>query len=181
MPPPHDRNGDAQGVQQRLDPRSGRDEHRIDGDLPGSGRDAGDPAAGQLERQRLGSGEQLDPGRDRPADEAVDDAMLIGPAVGRAEPGTSESAAGKHRPAPCYFVRVQKLAVDAETVLEPHVRSERGGLLLGSCQEQVADRAEERIDAVALRELIPGLGAQLRQPDMEFGSELLAYASAVER
>ena len=181
MPPPHDRNGDAQGVQQRLDPRSGRDEHRIDGDLPGSGRDAGDPAAGQLERQRLGSGEQLDPGRDRATDEAVDDAMLIGPAVGRAEPGTSEAATGERRPALSDLVRVQKLAVDAEAVLKPHMRSERGGLLRGSRQEQVADRAEERIDTVALRELVPGLGAQLRQPDIELGSELLADASAVER
>lgn len=61
------------------------------------------------------------------------------------------------------------------------MRRERGGLLLGLRQEQVADRAEERIDAVALRELVPGLGAQLRQPDIKLGSELLAYASAVER
>ncbi len=43
------------------------------------------------------------------------------------------------------------------------------------------DWAEEWIDAVALRELGPGLGAQLRQPDVELGSELLAYASTVAR
>ena len=107
--------------------------------------------------------------------------MLIGPAVGRAEPGTSEFATGKRRPAPCYLVGVQKLAVDAESVLKQHMRRERGGLLLGSRQEQVADRAEEWIDPVAVGELIPGLGAQLRHPDVELGSELLAYASAVER
>ena len=57
MPPPYDWNGDTQKVQQRLDPRSGRDEHRIDGDPPGSGRDAGDPPTGQLERQRFRPGE----------------------------------------------------------------------------------------------------------------------------
>ncbi len=35
------------------------------------------------------------------------------------------------------------------------MRSERGGLLLGSRQEQVADRAEEWIDAIAVCELVP--------------------------
>jgi hypothetical protein len=88
--------------------------------------------------------------------------MLIGPAVRRPEPAAYEAATRKHGPALCYRFRVQRFAVDADAVLEPHVRGERGGLLLGSRQEQVVDRAEERIDAEAFREMVPCLAAELR-------------------
>jgi hypothetical protein len=86
--------------------------------------------------------------------------MLVGPAVRSSESGAREGAGGELRPALDDLVCVEKLAVHAKAVLKPHMGRERLGALIRPGQEQVAARSEQRIDAIALRELVPHPSAQ---------------------
>jgi hypothetical protein len=85
--------------------------------------------------QRFGPSTYLDPGVDRTAHEAIDDPMLVRPAVRCAESGAREGAGGKRRPSLCDLVTVEKHAVHAKAVLKPHMRRERPGALIRPGQE----------------------------------------------
>jgi hypothetical protein len=135
VPPTDNRNGETQGLEERLDPRACRQQDSIGSEKPCRSHDADCPATGALEGQRFGPSTDFDPGVDRTAHEAIDDPMLVRPAVRCAESGACEGTGRKRRPALCDLVTVEEDAVHAKAVLKPHMRLERLGALIRPGQE----------------------------------------------
>jgi hypothetical protein len=68
-------------MEQRGDPRPGREKRGISPDPPSGRRNARDPTTRHFERECLGPNLQLDSGPDGAANKAVDDPLLVRPTV----------------------------------------------------------------------------------------------------
>src|SRR2546426_719055 len=118
MASPDDRQVEPEWAQEVRHPGARRDDDAVGGEPPLGRPDSGDAAADRLDDQCLGPDQKLDPGRQRASDKAIDDAVLIGPAIRRPETGADEPPMAQDRPAQDDLVGVEVLTVDPDARLK---------------------------------------------------------------